>query len=199
MAATARPRSPEASASSVPAGPCLATSAAATSGLIAGRLGADVDDQRPAAGRRDPLGEKGQFLALGVGRADDIDALHDAPRRRRALPQNQALHFLRRAYRIDMLVSRQSDAGAEEAERGPSRRPRAHRPADARDGDPADAGGRDAVGQRGRRSRRRVARHRLPLFSEPGGAGQARGRRGARADPDLVVRRRRIRPRASPS
>ena len=50
----------------------------------------------------------------------------------------------------------------------------------------------DAFGQRSRGSRRRFARHRLPLFSEPGRAGAGGGRRRPRADPDLVVRSRRM-------
>ena len=53
----------------------------------------------------------------------------------------------------------------------------------------ADAGGRHAVGERRRRSGRGVARHRLSLFSEPGGAGAGGGRRGARPDPDLALGR----------
>ncbi len=42
---------------------------------------ADVDDDRRAARRLDPRGEIGEFLALRVGRSDDVDALHKFPPR----------------------------------------------------------------------------------------------------------------------
>ena len=43
------------------------------------RANADVDDERLAARRPHALGEIGEFLALGVRRADDVDALHRLP------------------------------------------------------------------------------------------------------------------------
>ena len=57
--------------------PCLATSAAATSGLIVGVVGADIDDDRRQPPAAAIAGEIGEFLALRVGRADDVDALHN--------------------------------------------------------------------------------------------------------------------------
>ena len=89
---------------------------------------------RRAAGGRDPLGEKGEFLALGVGGADDVDPLHvSSPRSaRRAQPsacrfegeRRRHCSFLRRAYRIDMarLTSTKPALESTSRERGPRAR-----------------------------------------------------------------------------
>ena len=64
------------------------------SGTMVGSGRADIDDERRAAGSPDAGRQIGQFLALGVGGADHVDALH-----RRSLAQlpiqtvNSALHF----------------------------------------------------------------------------------------------------------
>ena len=140
------------------------------------------------------LGEERELLALGVGRADDVDRLHAAapphpPARFRAPPARPLLatlwheacgplqSVLRCAYHFGMGVS---FPGEEDRGRAARSAGADHEP-DARNRLPPDAGGRNAVGQRGRRGRRRVARHRLPLLPEPGRAGPGRGRRGARA------------------
>ena len=46
---------------------------------------ADIDAQRRDAGGRDRIGEEGQLVALGVRRADHIDALHERHRSGRAI------------------------------------------------------------------------------------------------------------------
>ena len=74
---------------------------------------------------------------------------------------------------------------------GAKRAPRPDAQAHARDGDEADAERARALGERRRRGRGGLARHRLPLFPEPGRAGAGRGGRGARADPRLALRHRR--------
>src|SRR5690606_37221471 len=57
-------------------------------------------------------GQEGQFLALGIGGADDMDSLHAASRAARPDASLSCCFFVRRSYRIGMLGSRQPEPGS---------------------------------------------------------------------------------------
>ena len=120
IAATATPRSsPPSTAAGRRRGDEPATSDAVDVDMHGRPARADVDAQHLDAGGGDRIGQKGELVALGVRRAHHVDALaHHPPRPtsqlRRCGSVVAAAHrerghciFLRRAYRIDMLVSRQ--------------------------------------------------------------------------------------------
>ena len=65
--------------------------------------GADVDDKRLAAGCADAARQIGKFLALGVGRTDDMDMPAGHLRSSRAWRRNP-VHFLEAPIVADALV-----------------------------------------------------------------------------------------------
>ena len=73
------------------------------SGTMVGSSGADVDDKRLAAGLPDAGRQVGKLLALGVGRADDMDMPCRHVRSSRAWRRNP-VHFLEATIGSDALV-----------------------------------------------------------------------------------------------
>jgi hypothetical protein len=126
------------------------------------------------------IGQEGEFLSFRVGCADDVDTRFiGSPRRRNSsasrLPSIRILlvcgsrcFFLRRAYRIDMDVSRQSDADGESGRTGTAR---ADPPVacSRRQFDLMQSGLTPSVSEVAEAAER-IARDRLPLFPKSGRA-----------------------------
>ena len=128
MAATARPRSPEAErflrACRRRAGDFAPRRRPARSPALCVPTSTI---ERRAAGRRDRARRDRQVPRPWCRRCRRHRCASRAPPSRRGatcrFADSRRCNFLRRAYHIDMLVSRQSDAGTEEAERGPKAGP----------------------------------------------------------------------------